>query len=164
MRQIVASVLFFALVPSFWEQASPGDKTDEQSIRRAKGALASSLDTSLPNVTLENFLNYESEGADIHWEVNDCGEQTGNPATDAGRDFPMCVEADFDFRHQAVSVVIAVGTLKKGPSKPAFFSATVNDGSGKIRPLRRLGELPKELHRPVPKWPKTLPDTRVERS
>src|ERR1700686_2151911 len=89
-------ILWFALFASYlWAQPPAGEKTDQAAIQQAKRVLVSSLDSTLPKVSLEFFLNYESGGADIRWEVNDCGEQTGNPATDRGTDTPICVEADF---------------------------------------------------------------------
>ena len=132
-------------------------KTEQAALQRAKSALVSSLDSSLPKVSLEFFLNYESGGADIRWEVNDCGEQTGNPATDRGTDSPMCVEADFTKDRTDVTVMVLVGTFQKGPSgKPALFGVTVHSPSGRVHSLR-LGDLPKELHRPAPRMPRDLP-------
>ncbi len=132
-------------------------KTEQAALQRAKSALVSSLDSSLPKVSLEFFLNYESGGADIRWEVNDCGEQTGNPATDRGTDSPMCVEADFTKDRTDVTVMVSVGTFQKGPSgKPALFGVTVHGPSGRVHSLR-LGDLPKELHRPAPRMPRDLP-------
>jgi hypothetical protein len=148
----------FALFPSYlWAQPSAGEKTDQAAIQRAKSVLVSSLDSSLPKVSLEFFLNYESGGEDIRWEVNDCGEQTGNPATDRGTDTPMCVEADFAKDQTDVTVLVSVGTFQKGPSgKPALFGVTVHGPSGRVHSLR-LGDLPKELHRPAPRMPRDLP-------
>jgi hypothetical protein len=131
---------------------SSGNKQEKAAIDHAKAALVSSLDDRLPKITLEYFLAYESEGAEIHWEVNDCGEQSGNPDADRDRDFPMCVEADFDLHHRAVTVSITIGTFKKGPSgNPALFSASITDPDGKAHPVQRLGDLPKELRRPLPR-------------
>ena len=144
-------------------QAPTPTKQERAAIDRAKNQLVSSIDRSLPKVTLEFFLKYESGGAPITWEVNDCGEQTGNPATDQGRDFPMCVEADFEKDNSAVSVMVSVGTFKKGLfGVPSLFSASVAELNGASRPLRHLGDLPKELHRPMPnKSPQDLPGPAV---
>ena len=152
-------IFWFALFTSYlWAQPSVPDKTEQAAVQGAKNVLVSSLDHSLPKVSLEFFLNYESGSADIHWEVNDCGEQNGNPATDSGSDTPMCVEADFAKDQTDVTVLVSVGTFKKGPSgAPALFNVTVQGPSGKIHSLRRLGELPKELHRPAPRMPRDLP-------
>ena len=133
-------------------------KTNQAAIQLAKSALVSSLDSSLPKVSLEFFLNYESGGAEIRWEVNDCGEQTGNPATDGGSDSPMCVEADFAKDQTSITVMVSVGTFKNVPSgAPSLFNVTVEGPNGKIHSLRRLGDLPKELHRPTRGMPRDLP-------
>src|ERR1051326_4077603 len=74
----------------------------------------------------------------------------------------LCVEADFDFEHRAITIFIAVGTADKGVSgAPALFSATITEPDGKVKSLRQLGELPKELHRPLPKSPRNVPDPAV---
>ena len=145
------------LIGSLFAQTPGADKTDQAAIQRAQSALVSSLDSSLPKVSLEFFLKYESGGADIHWEVNDCGEQKGNPATDRASDSPMCVEADFAKDQTDVTVTVSVGTFQKGPSgKLMLFGVTVHGPSGRVHSLR-LGDLPKELHRPTRGMPRDLP-------
>jgi hypothetical protein len=158
MRQMILGLGFVLLTVWLCGQ-SPAEKKDKATIQRAKSLLVSSVDKSLPKVTLEYFLQYESGGEAIQWEVNDCGEESGNPAVDSGREFPICVEANFGGNNVAVSVVISVGTFKKGQSgAPAFFSAMVTDFAGKSHPLRHLGELPMALHRPAPRGPRDLLD------
>jgi len=163
MRRTILSLSFLMLVSSLCAQSSSDDKRDAETIQHARSLLVSTLDRSLPKITLEYFLKYESGGAAIHWEVNDCGEQTGDPETDKERDFPICVEADFDKDHQAVTLMIAVGTFKKGVSgAPGIFSATITDHGGSTKSIHQLGDLPKELHRPLPKSPRDLPDPAGE--
>lgn len=138
-------------------QPSPPDKAEQSTIAEAKKILVSKIDARLPKVSLEFFLNYESEGSPIRWEVNDCGEQTGNPTVDQGRNFPVCVEADFDVHHRSVSVMIAVGTSnRKDPETPAFFSGTITAPDGTSHSLRRLGDLPAQLRRWLPRQPLDL--------
>ena len=161
MRSTIVGFWVLLLAGCMGAQSAPEDKRDRETIQHAKSLLVSSLDRSLPKVSLEYFLKYESADAVIEWEVNDCGEETGNPQTDSGRDFPMCVEADFDGNHRAVSVMIAVGTSRKGISgKPALFSATITGPGGSAKSIRRLGDLPKELQRPLPRSPRDLPEPR----
>lgn len=151
MRRLVVILGLMLTNVSLFSQ-SPETKEEKAAIDRAKSLLVSSLDDRLPKITLEQFLAYEGDGAEIHWEVNDCGEQTGDPEADRDRDFPMCVEADFDVHHRAVSVFIAIGTSKKGPlGNPALFSASITDQDGKIHSVPRLGDLPKDLRRPLPR-------------
>jgi hypothetical protein len=157
MRRIILTFWFLLPTGCLWAQKPRANEPEQAAIQRAKGTLVSSLDSSLPKVSLEFFLNYESGGADIRWQVKDCGEQTGNPATDRRNDSPMCVEADFAKDQTGVTVLVSVGTFQKGPGAPVVFNVTVQGPSGKIHSLRRLGELPKELHRPAPKSPRDLP-------
>lgn len=52
---------------------------------------------------------------EIQWEVNDCGEQTGNPALDKGRNFPICAEAQVNLGgKRKLFVSLSVGTFKNG--------------------------------------------------
>ena len=128
-------------------------------IQRVKTLSISSLDRSLPKVRLEFFLKYEGEGAPIKWEVNDCGEQTRDTPVDHGRDSAMCVQAEIGLTDgRAATVLISVGTLKRGPvDVPSVYGARVTYPGGTIRRLDRLSDLPVELHRPLPKGPKDLP-------
>ena len=159
MRQMILGLSFLILVGSLYAQPSPEDKQEKETIQHAKSLLVSSLDRSLPKVSLEYFLKYEGGGAAIHWEVNDCGEQTGDPEVDQSRDIPICVEADFEVNHRSVTIFIAVGTIKTGVSgAPALFSATITEPGRDVKSLRQLGELPKELHRPLPRSPRDLPN------
>jgi hypothetical protein len=159
MRRTILSLSCLMLAGSLCAQSSPEDKQEKETIQHAKSLLVSSLDRSLPKVSLEYFLKYESGGAAIHWEVNDCGEQTGDPAVDQDRDFPICVEADFDVNHRSVTLFIAVGTIKNGVlGTPALFSATITEPGRDVKSLHQLGDLPKELHRPLPRSPKDLPN------
>jgi hypothetical protein len=159
MWQTILSLSSLLLTICLWAQGPSANKTERGAIQRVKTLPVSSLDRSLPKVTLEFFLKYEGEGAPIKWEVNDCGEQTGNRAVDHGRDSAMCVEADIDLKDdRAAAVLVSVGTFKSGPvDVPTVFSVTITDPSGMIRPVRRLSDLPMELHRPQPKWPHDLP-------
>jgi hypothetical protein len=131
---------------------SPAQTARERSVQkavieRAQKALVSTFDSTLPKVSLKFFLESESEGAKINWEVNDCGEQTGNPAIDRGRDIPTCVEASFTLKdHRSVNVMIAVGTVSKGVTGvPSLFSSTITDENG-TRSIKLI-ELPAQIHR-----------------
>ena len=143
----------FLLVSSLLAaQSDPSEKRDQEFIEHTKKLLASTLDSRLPKITLQYFLQYESEGKSIAWEVNDCGEQTGNPQVDEGRDIPTCVEADFDANHYKVTLMIAVGSVKTGMSgPPTLFYGVATDVNGKSYSVHRLGDLPAVVHRPVPR-------------
>jgi hypothetical protein len=139
-------------VPTLLAAQSSGDiNSQKAAIERAQNVLVSTFDSSLPKVTLKFFLESESEGAKIEWEVNDCGEQTGDAAVDRGRDIPTCVEANLKLKDQrSVAVMVAVGSVKKGLSgSPSLFSSTVTDENGSHSV--RLIELPAQIHRGRPK-------------
>ena len=147
-----------AALPSATAQRSPRDKTDRAAIDYARSLLVSTLDRNLPKVTLEFFLENESDGARIQWEVNDCGEQTGSPEVDRGRDFPMCVEAEVFLKDQrSLNVSVTVGTFKKGvDGKPFVWGVMLTETDGEVRSIL-LRAIPMELHRPENRAPKELP-------
>ena len=126
-------------------------KTEKAAIERAQNTLVSTFDSSLPKVSLKFFLESEADGAKISWEMNDCGEQSGNPAVDRGRDLPTCVEARFTLKDQRTfDVMVALGTVKKGLSgAPTLFSSTMTDENGTH--AIKLIELPAKIHRGKPK-------------
>jgi hypothetical protein len=159
MRHTILNLWFLFSAAALWAQPPSVNKVEKAAIQRARQSLVSSFDRSLPRVSLEFFLKYEGEGAPIKWEVNDCGEQTGNPAVDDERDSPMCVEANMNLKdRRTVTVLVSVGTFKSGlVGLPALFSATILDQNGLVRPLCHLSDLPAELHRPPPKLPRDLP-------
>jgi hypothetical protein len=70
----------------------------------------------------------------------------------------MCVEAEVDIKdHRAVTVLVSVGTFKKGPfGVPTLISVTITDLGGMIRAVRHLSYLHMELHRQPPTLPKDL--------
>jgi hypothetical protein len=158
MRRIILGVSFVVLTIFLCAQTPSPEEAGRAAVQRAKNALVSSFDSGLPKVSLEFFLNYESGGAPIKWEVTDCTEQTGNLSIGHRSESDMCVEADFEKDQTEVAVLVSVGSFEKGRSGvPAFFSASVTQPSGRSVPLRRLRDLPKELHRPSPRMPRDLP-------
>lgn len=155
----IGALLPLALSSCLWAQSSPADKEEQSTIACAKKIQVSTIDARLPKVSLEFFLNYEAEGSPVRWEVNDCGEQSGNPA-DRGRNFPTCVEADFDVHHRSVSVVIVVGNSnQKVRDTPSFFSGSIANPGGTSHAFQRLSVLPAQLRRFFPRRPRVLPDT-----
>lgn len=157
MRQTMLIVSFLLLAFCVWA-LGPADQKEIDAIARVKTLLISSLDRTLPKVTLEFFLNYEGGGAPIKWEVNDCGEKDRDTMAGHRRD-SICVEADIALKDgRAAAVLISVGTSKRGPlDVPAVYDVRVTDPGGTIHRLDRLSDLPVELHRPLPKGPKDLP-------
>ena len=145
--------LIFALVScSLWAKHPHTNKAEEATIERVKTLKVSSLDGNLPEVTLEFFLNYEGEGAPIKWRMSNCDQLKGNPVTDRERDPAICVEADIYLKdNRSATIIVSLGTVQGRPAGvPSVFSIAVSDHSGATRNVRRLGDLPMELHRPQP--------------
>ncbi len=120
---------------------------DRKAIAHTKAILVSQLDPKLPAIPFERWLIKEAgEGAEISWEVNDCGEQTGT-AEDRGSDFPLCVEAEAHMRDKRVIVVsIAVGTYQSGiAGKPVTWWITVGHDPYSDPPLKTLSDVPLRL-------------------
>jgi hypothetical protein len=120
---------------------------DRKAIAYTKAILVSKLDPKLPSIPFEQWLIKEAgEGAQISWEVNDCGEQTGT-AEDQDTDFPMCVEAEARMRDKRVIVIsIAVGTYQRGVyGKPVTWWITVGHDPSSDPPLQTLSDVPLKL-------------------
>ena len=156
MPEVTRFALIVVLMTSstfVWPQKDAAVARDAKRIRQVKQTPVSQLDNALPSITLEKWLRIEA-GADanFHWEVNDCGEQTGT-AADRGRDFPSCVEAQAVMTDQRTIVVsIAVGTSKKGTVGKSilYFAQLVTPR--KTIDLPHLSDLPLALiqtHIPV---------------
>jgi hypothetical protein len=88
----------------------------------------------------------------IRWEVNDCGEQTGNPAN-TPVDFPICAEAVIalsDGREAGLS--IAVGTAQKGVSgQPTVWSMYVTGKDKSFQHPRQLRDFSRLIETDEPK-------------
>jgi hypothetical protein len=119
--------------------------------------MVSSLDSRLPNVSLEFFLNYEAARLPVTWEIVDCGEPTAVSPKDLAP-ASTCIEADFGLKNgTTATVVVSVGFSDQSQGVQKLVSATITNLGGMPRPVRRLGDLPMELHRPAPKGPRDLP-------
>lgn len=118
-------------------------------IEAAKRAVAGDLDRTLPRVTMDGWLR-ELAGpqAVVTWDVNDCGEQTGDPTADRGRDFPMCAEARVALSDKGtLSLSLAVGTQRRGLSGTVSFwsAALVGPLPNQMMWFKSLGEVAREL-------------------
>lgn len=85
-------------------------------------------------------------GAKSEWEATDCGEQTGNPQADRGRDFPLCVDAIADLADDRMAMVsVGVGFCEKGVSaKPRLSAGTVGK-EGQLDRVPKLRDLPAKV-------------------
>lgn len=142
-----AILLAFAL--SISGSQADSQARDARAIAVAKNTSVHRLDPSLPEKSLAKWLR-EVVGpqAPIAWEVNDCGEQTGNPEADKGRDFPICVEAQVALRQKSrLSVSVSVGTLKTGvqPGSVGLAYAVIVRPDGTARTIRKLSQVPEAI-------------------
>lgn len=93
-----------------------GARADDPLVAKVRRTGAAVFDSTLPTVFTDAWLaGALPQGATIAWETNDCGEQTGDPALDAGRTFPTCVAALIDVPSRARRI-----TLLFEPETPAF--------------------------------------------
>src|SRR5262245_25535535 len=114
----------------------------------AKQINVSQLDLKLPKQRFDEwFRDLVGREAIVHWELNDCGEQTGSPA-DKERDIPTCAQAETKLAdNRKVVVMISVGTLKKGlTGKPAVVDAFIEQ-DGHFFTAIKLSELIREIKR-----------------
>lgn len=112
-----------------------------------KGTPAKELDAALPKMRFERWLlDVVGKGVELRWELNDCGEQTGDPAVDSQRDLPVCagVEAQLD-QGRGFQILLVLGSEKKGiGGKPKLHSVIVQ-ANRRMWEVKRLRDLPKAL-------------------
>ncbi len=145
MEKVLAGILAVAAaVAPVCAMSSPGDHAEReaQAIAAAERADVHELDAALPRQPLETWLAgvVGARGA-IRWEMNDCGEQTGNPANTPA-DFPICAEAMIVLPDgQAAGLSLAVGTAQKGVfGQPAVWFMFVTAKGRPSQSPRRLEE------------------------
>lgn len=127
-----------------------GESQDAAAIDTVKRLSVAVLDPALPPEPFERWLLRVLNGAagQIAWEVNDCGEQTGDPAVDRARDLPICVEACARVRSVRgadadIVVQVAVGTERTGiRGTPSVRWIYIEEGAtlGEVPALAELKE------------------------
>lgn len=126
-------------------------------ITAAKNAIARDVDNTLPPVKLEAWLR-ELVGtqAVLKWSVTDCGEQTGNPALDRGRDFPMCVEVNVNLPgNRLLSLSLLTGSMARGLAGGPlrlYSGAIIEPAPKPITWIKALAEVPKLIGQPISHW------------
>lgn len=122
---------------------------DRRLITYARGLDVAKLDPTLPSGRFEHwFRSLVGTTAKISWEINDCGEQSGNPSDGSSINPPLCAQVEGSLRDgRQVNVLILVGTHKAGrKGKPAIWSMSLVD-NGAVTSPARLRELPMLLGR-----------------
>ena len=138
-----AQVIFIVLALRSPETAV--QTRDAEAIEAAKKTNVHQIEPSLPDKAFSVWLQ-ELVGpqVDIKWEVNDCGEQTGNPQLDRGRDFPMCAQAQVTLAgKRKLFVLLSVGTFKTGvrAGPASFFYAVVVEPNGSMNWIKNLSQV-----------------------
>lgn len=127
---IAVALLASMLAPA--QSRSPQQRI--KAINRAKKTLVSSLDGLLPNLTLEDFVLYETGDPNTEWGIRQCEDRTKDV---------ICVESESALRDQRlVRVTVAV---------PNTVSLTVKLVSAKVIEngadrVVRLSALPVIIH------------------
>jgi hypothetical protein len=119
----VLNILLLFSVCSLWSQRPHTGATEETMIKQVKNVDISSLDYSLPKVTLEFFLQYEGEGAPIKWSAVNCDRLKENPATDHEPDADICVKADIELKdNRSATVVVLPGESHRNTKRQCSIS------------------------------------------
>jgi len=141
-------VFVLTLLPS---TSAYGQIAEQEAIRHAKLMSPSVFDSTLPAGHFADWLaGVVGKNAVVEWELNDCGEQTGDPAVDKQRDLPFCVGVSVPLADQRrLGITILVGTMKKGfVNNPAIYDMVL-ESNGKFRTIKRLGDLGKAISPPA---------------
>ncbi len=139
---LTKSITFLALC-LVWIVGTQAQTSEQVAIEFAKGLSISRLDSTLPQARFSDWLAMiVGDSAGVQWELNDCGEQTGDSASDNHRDIPICVGVNVTLPdHRTLGIMIAVGTHNKGlAGDPAVFDMYIGS-NGKFRTIRRLSDL-----------------------
>lgn len=124
-------------------------------IEAAKKTIVQVIEPKLPKITFDEWLRgVVGAKPEMKWGVNDCGEQTGNPASDRGRDFPMCAEVRVVLgpKHELM-LSLAMGTFGKGLTgkPPVLWMGLLTTPDGKQQWIKTLGEVPTLVGRKAPR-------------
>lgn len=114
VRQLVSRLFAVSLIALFTVAAAVADEQDF--LAAAKSTLASQVERGLPDETIDVWLaGVLGRQVPIAWGINDCGEQTGDPAVDKERDLPICGELEATLApDRSVYLYFSVGTQQRG--------------------------------------------------
>ena len=103
------------------------------------------LDPQIPSQRFEDwFRGTMGPEVSYFWELNDCGEATGDPHTDQQRDLPLCVEARAQSPPNVeidTSVVVQVGTQRKGLFGKPVLRAIMQQEGEELIDIKNLHDL-----------------------
>lgn len=134
------------------KKSAPQPTLEQRVVGTVQKLSARSLDPELPDQPFaEWFQSVVGKGTKVEWESNDCGEQTGDPKTTPA-DFPICGQASAKLPGaRTVTVMIAVGSYKKGITGPPGVFFVGLDVENTFETVNSLHELPNAIAGSVPK-------------
>ncbi len=141
---------------------------EDEAVAAVQRMPASELEDTLPSQPFESWLSETAgDGADIQWELNDCGEQTGDPDIDAGRVIPVCVSAYValaDGREFSVSILAGTwpGTWEDWLETPFVLHGLYWFLGDRFKPIERLSDLPELIRSGPPDEPGELDEPHAE--
>ena len=142
MKHFLQVVTLFTLVLLAVTAHGQSSARDRRLIAYAKNVPASKLDSQLPHRPFSSwFRSIVGADAKIDWEINDCGEQTGNPNDPQSINPPLCAQSHAHLSDgRNVYVLIHVGSHRAGiKGRPYVWSLSSDDASsGKLRELAAL--------------------------
>ena len=113
-----------------------GPSADSALIARAQRTLASTLDASLPGVSVEQWLARIAGVVpdSLRWEVNDCGEGGD------GRTAPTCVEAAFDLPGGSAGTIRIYVMSREGTAVKPAIAELLTSTAGTYTAHKTVGE------------------------
>lgn len=148
---VAAAAAVVSLSATAQDSATQEKLQEERLVNLVKLTPARDLDSELPKIRFERWLrDMLGKEVELRWEVNDCGEQTGDPAVDRRRDVPACVEAAATLADgRAFGVQVQVGTFGGKMQKPAARFIYLQRGR-KLHTIEKLRDLPAALSGKLP--------------
>jgi hypothetical protein len=146
MKTVIAMIAI-AVLTAAMPQEDQYSRLERRAIQAVRQTPVSKLERGLPSRSFDAWLmQLIGSNTAVNWELNDCGEQTGNPKFDRGRDFPMCVSAIATLMDgRRVDILIAVGTQHSGITQPfVLFFASIGKG-GEVQDFRKLSDLAERI-------------------
>ncbi len=143
-----------------WKQSL--SDLEKRAVAKTQQISAQELDPELPRLSFATwFKQVVGPQAGIIWQLSECGETADSSSNPPG-DMRACVEANSllpDGRR--VILMIVVGTFKRGMTGPPAFHFGVVTQEDKLRSVRRLRDLQREISAPgslANNTPVELPD------
>ena len=145
---VIKRLLCIMILSMIFPVCTRAQVSDDEAIGSVKTLPVSKLDPALPNTPFSTWLaKLAGDSGVVKWEVNDCGEQTGNSMMDIQSDVPISVEVDVTLpRDREWSITVNAGSDKKGLVKDPVVSYIDLVSKGKYQSVKHLHDLQGALH------------------